>query len=134
METMDTRRWRVRTDHDSDRFGHVTPLRVEEDEESDEVEAGEEIPDFEGGGLRGVRAVRAVHLDAGAEVMPNRAGRSFLGVGGAHGFPPFGNGAIGFEDHGEDFAGTHEVGKFTEERAFAVNGVEAAGFLLGEAH
>lgn len=101
---------------------------------SDDLEAGKEVPDFEGGGFWGVGAVRAVHLDTGAEVVTDSTERGFLGVGGAHGFAPFGDGAIGFEDHGENLAGTHEVGQFAEERPFAMDGVEAAGFLFGEAH
>ena len=100
---------------------------------SDQFHGGEEVADFEGGGFRGVGAVGAVHLDAGTQVAANRAGRGFLGIGGAHGLTPFGDRTIGFENHGEDFAGGHEVGQFTEERALAVDGVEAAGFFFGEA-
>lgn len=102
--------------------------------DSDQFHRGKEVADFEGGGFRRVRAVRAVHLDAGAEIVADGAGRGFLGVGGAHGFAPFGDSAIGFEDHGKDFAGAHKVGKFAEERTLAMDGVEAASFLLGEAH
>ena len=101
---------------------------------SDEFEAGEEIADFEGGGFRGVGAMRTVHLDTAAEVVANRAGHGFLRIRGAHGFAPFGDGAIGFKDHGEDFAGTHEVGEFAEEGALAMDGVKAAGLFFGQAH
>ena len=101
---------------------------------SDEFESGEEVADFEGGGFRGVGTVRAVHLDAGAEIVANRAGRGFFRIGGTHGFAPFRNGAIGFEDHGENFARAHEVGKFTEEGTLAVDGIEASGFFFGESH
>jgi len=102
--------------------------------DSDQFHGGEEIADFEGGGFWGVGAVGAVHLNAGAEVAADGTGRGFLGVGGAHGFAPFRDGAIGFEDHGEDPAGAHEVGEFTEEGSFAMDGVEAAGFFFGQAH
>lgn len=70
----------------------------------DEVEAGEEIADFEGGGFWGVGAVGAVVADAGAEVVADGAWGGFLGVGGAHGVAPFGDGGFGFQDHGDDFA------------------------------
>ncbi len=78
--------------------------------------------------------MRDVIADAGAEVVANGAGRGFFRVGGAHGVTPFADRAISFEHHGEDFAGAHEVGEFAEERTFAMNGVEAAGFFFGEAH
>ena len=70
--------------------------------ESDQLEAGEEIADFEGGSFRGVGAMSAIVADAGAEVAADRAGGGFLGVGGAHGVAPFEDGSFGFEDHGED--------------------------------
>ena len=108
--------------------------QIVENAESDQLLGGEEVADFEGGGFRGVGAVGAVHLDAGAEIAADGAGRGFLGIGGAHGFAPFGDPAIGFEDHGEDFAGAHEIGEFAEKRALAVNGVEAAGLFFGQAH
>ncbi len=100
----------------------------------DKFEAGEEIADFEGGGVGGVGAVRAIVADAGAEVVADGAGRGFLGVGGAHGVSPFQDGTFGFEDHGEDFAGAHEVGEFAEERAGFVDGVKAAGLFLAQTH
>ena len=53
-----------------------------------EVEAGEEVGDFEGGGVGGVGAVGAVIADAGAEVVADGAGGGFFGVGGAHGISP----------------------------------------------
>lgn len=34
--------------------------------DSDQFHGGKEVADFEGSGFRGVGAVRAVHLDAGA--------------------------------------------------------------------
>ena len=76
----------------------------------------------------------AIVADAGAEVMADGAGGGFFGIGGAHGVAPFEDGAFGFEDHGDNFAGAHEVGEFAEEGAGFVYGVEAAGFFFGEAH
>ena len=101
---------------------------------SDEFEAGEEIADFEGGGVWSVGTVGAIVADAGAEIVADGARGGFFGVGGTHGVTPFEDGAVGFEDHSENLAGTHEVGEFTEEGASFVNGIEAASFFFGEAH
>ena len=102
--------------------------------ESNQLEAGEEIADFERGGFRGVGAVCAIVADAGAEVVADGAGSGFLGVGRAHGVAPFEDGALGFEDQSEDFAGAHEGSELGEERALFVDGVEASGFALSEDH
>jgi len=99
-----------------------------------EFEAGEEIADFEGGGVGSVRAVCAIVADAGAEVVADGAWRGFFGVRGAHGVAPLKDDAFGFENHGEDFARAHEVGEFAEEGALFVDSVEAAGFFFGKAH
>jgi hypothetical protein len=101
---------------------------------SDEFEAGEEVTDFEGGSFRSVGAVRAIHLDAGAEIAADGAWPRLLGIGRTHDLAPLGNGALGFKDHGEDFARAHEVGELSEERTLTVDSVEASGFFLGEAH
>jgi len=100
----------------------------------DQIEAGEEVGDLEGGGIGGVGTVSAVGADAGAEVVADGAGGGFLWISRAHRVAPFGDGAFGFEDHGDDFAGGHKVGEFAEEGASFVDSVEAAGFFLGEAH
>src|SRR5258708_25654756 len=102
--------------------------------ESNQFEAGEEIADFEGGGFGRVGAVGAIVADAGAEVVADGAGVSFLWIGGAHGVAPLQDGAFGFEDQGKNFAGAHEVGELGEEAALFVDGVEAAGFFFCEAH
>src|SRR5207244_3659800 len=103
-----------------------------EDETGDdgEIESGvfAAMYGFEGGGFRGIRAVGAIAADAGAEIVANGAWRGFLRVGGAHGVAPLQDGAFCFEDHGEDFAGAHEIGEFGEEGALFVDRVEAAGF------
>src|SRR5882672_12642008 len=101
---------------------------------SDEFKARKEISNFEGRGFRGIGAVGAIVADAGAEVVANGAGGGFLGVGGAHRGAPLQDGVFSFEDYGEDFAGAHEGGELVEEGALAMNGVEASGFLFGDAH
>src|SRR5260370_27218213 len=101
---------------------------------SDEFEAGEEVADFKGSGFRSVGAVSAIVADAGAEVAANGAGCGFLGIGGTHSVAPLDNGAFAFENHGEDFAGTHEVSKLAEEGARFVDGVETAGLFFSETH
>jgi hypothetical protein len=102
--------------------------------ELDQIEAWEEVTDLEVRGVGGIGAVGTIVADAGAEVVPDGAGRSFFRIGGAHGVPPSGDGAIGLQDHSEDFAAGHEVGEFAEEGAGFVDGVEASGFFLREAH
>jgi hypothetical protein len=97
-------------------------------------QARKEIADFEGGSFGGVGAVGAIVADAGTEVAADGAGGGLLGIGGAHSIAPFLDGALGFEDHGEDFSRAHEVGEFAEERTLAMDGVKAAGFFFGEAH
>src|SRR5450755_2908718 len=79
-------------------------LRPYKDRVLDQVQAGEEIVDFESGCVWGVGAVGAVVADAGAQVAANCARGGFLGVSGAHGVTPFGDGVFGFQDHGEDFS------------------------------
>ena len=61
-------------------------------------------------------------------------GAAFLGSVAPMASRHFRIAAFGFQDHGDDFAGTHEVGELAEKRAGFVDGVEAAGFFFGEAH
>ena len=110
------------------------PARSDSAARLNQFEAGEEVADFKGSSFRSVGAVSAIVADAGAEVVANGAGCGFWGIGSTHSVAPLENGAFGFENHGEDFARTHEVGQLAKERALAVDGVEAAGFFLGKAH
>lgn len=64
-----------------------------------------EIADFEGGGLRGVRAVHAVELDVEAVGMAEGAGLGHGRVGLAHDIAPVLDRALAFEDHDYDGAG-----------------------------
>jgi len=61
-------------------------------------------------------------------------GAAFLGSVAPMVSRPLEDGAFGFEDQGEDFAGAHEVGELAEEGALFVNSVEAASFFFGETH
>src|SRR5437667_6533856 len=112
----------------------IVPLLTSNRSRLNKFDAGEEVADFEGGRFRGVGAVSAIVANAGAKVVANRAGGGFFRIGGAHNVAPLENGAFGFENHGEDFAGTHEVGQLAEEGARFVDGVEAAGFFFCQAH
>src|SRR5579884_2906781 len=94
---------------------------------------GEEIRDFERGGVRRVGAVSAIILNAGAEVAADRAGNGFCRIGGTHGFAPASYGAACFEDHNDDFAGAHELGEFGEKSLAAMDGIETFGLGLREA-
>src|SRR6266850_7769836 len=100
----------------------------------DEFKARKEISNFKSGSFWSVGTMGAIVADAGAEIVTDRTGSGFLRIGGAHGVSPLQDGAFGFEDHGEDFAGAHEVCELAEERALAMNRVETAGFLFGETH
>src|SRR3984893_6933250 len=112
----------------------LRPTQDDSRDRLDEFVAGEEVGDFKGGGIGSVGSVGAVVADAGAEIVANGAGGSFLGIGGAHDVAPLGDGAVGFEDHREDLTGGHEGGELAEEGPFFVDGVEAAGFILGQPH
>src|SRR5437879_12718152 len=59
----------------------IVPLLTSNRSRLNKFEAGEEIADFEGGGLRGVGAVSAIVADAGAKVVANRDGCSFFRLG-----------------------------------------------------
>ena len=73
--------------------------------------------------------MRAIISDAGAEVAADGARSGFGGIGGAHGVAPLENRAFGLESQHDDFAGTHELGQFAEEAAFAMDGVKSFRFL-----
>src|SRR5579862_8378139 len=92
---------------------------------SEQLVAGEEVGNLKRSGFRGVGAVRAVVLDAGAEVTTQRARSSLGRVGGAHGFAPARDGAFGFENDGDDLPRTHERRELTEKTSFAMHGVKA---------
>jgi len=93
------------------------PARSDSAARLNQFDAGEEVADFKGSSFRSVGAVSAIVADAGAEVVANGAGCGFLGIGSTHSVAPLENGAFGFENHGEDFVGTHEVSKLAEEGA-----------------
>src|ERR1700745_2534124 len=110
---------------------HPSCQEIQEKAESDQLHRRKKVADFEGRGFRRVRAVCAVHLNTGAEVAANGAGSSLLGIRGPHRFAPFGDGDVGFKDHREDFAGTHEIGELAKKWALTMNRVEATGLFLG---
>src|SRR5256884_2478056 len=76
--------WRIQLEFPPYRY-----YEIHEKSESDQLHRGKKVADFEGRGLRRVRAVCAVHLNTGAEVAANGAGSSLLGVRGPHRFAPF---------------------------------------------
>ena len=89
---------------------------------------GKKVGDFEGGGVGGVGAVGAVAADAGAEVVADGAGGGFLGVGGAHGIAPLGDGVFRFEHHHEHLARAHEFHQLAEEAFSLVDRIKPFGF------
>ena len=94
----------------------------------------EEVADLKGSGIRRVGAVRAIASNAGPQIVPDRAWGGFLGIGRAHGVPPFRDGTFRLQNHSENLAGTHEVRELSEKWALPVNGVESSGLFLGQSH
>ena len=76
--------------------------------------------------------MNGVGVDAFSEVGADGAGGGLLRVRGAHELTVLEDGAFAFEDLDHDGAGGHEGDEILEEGTFAVNGVEALGFSLGE--
>ena len=97
-----------------------------------EFVTGEEVADFEGGGVFGVGAVDGVFADRASELLADGSLFGLGRVGGAHELAEVGDGVVFFEDHGIDDAGAHEISEFAEEAALGVDVVEALGLLLGE--
>src|SRR5262245_42011155 len=97
-----------------------------------EIGAGEEERNLARGGIRGIRAVHDVPLDALGEVGANGAGRSFLRIGGAHDFAILRDGVVAFEHLHDDRTGGHVAHQVLVERALLVDGVERLGLELRE--
>src|SRR5580700_4759363 len=98
-----------------------------------QLRAGKEIANLERGGFRRVRAVRAIVLDAFAELSANGARGGLGWIGCAHRFAPFGDGVFRFEHHSHSFAATHKFRQLAEKRTRAVNRVKSLGLRLGQA-
>src|SRR3954449_7649411 len=80
-----------------------------------EFYSGEEVADFEGGGVFGVGAVDGVLADGGGELLADGSLFGLGGVGCAHELAEVCDGVVLLEDHGEDGAGGHECGELREE-------------------
>ena len=75
----------------------------------DELVAGEEVGQFDGGVLFAVAAVGAVAAHALGEALADCAFRRISGVGCAHDFAPFGNGVFALQAKQDAWAFTHEI-------------------------
>jgi len=93
---------------------------------------GEEVADFDGGVFVRIRAMHRVGFDRFGEFLADRAGIGIGRVGGAHDGAIGGDGVFAFQHLDDDRAGDHEGDEFTEEAAFAVDGVETFGLGLGQ--
>src|SRR3990172_3519821 len=69
-----------------------------------QIERAEEVGDFEGRGLGGVRAVDGILFEAHREVGADRARGRLLGIGGAHKLPVRDDRALAFEHRRDDRA------------------------------
>lgn len=96
-----------------------------------QLQAGEEIGDFDHSGFRRVRAMHGIGFDALGEFLADGAGRGIGRVGGAHHVAVFGNGALAFQHLHNHGAGDHEADQVVEEGPRLVHAVEALGLGLG---
>ena len=86
--------------------------------------AAKKIGDLARGGLRRVRAVHDVLLDALGEVGADRARGGLLRVGRAHDLAVARDGVLALQHLHDDRAGGHVAHQILEERALAMHGVE----------
>src|SRR5262249_37434268 len=97
-----------------------------------QLEPREKERDLRASRLGGVGAGRCVLLDVGAELAAHRALRRLLRIGRAHEVAPALDCVVALEDADEDRARRHELLEIAEEGTLLVDGVEAAGLLVGE--
>jgi hypothetical protein len=127
----------LREHHQGSGTGQADPRRSGRNRRSyrDRLEqfvAGEEVADFKRGGFGGIGTMRAVVLDARAEVTADASRRRFGGIGGAHRLAPERNGIVRLQHQDDDPARTHELREVLEESPLAMHGVKAFGLDLGE--
>src|ERR1035437_9791085 len=98
-----------------------------------QIRGAEEEAQF---GLRGVRRVRAVYrvaLDAGREPLADGALRGVGRVGGAHGLAPLADGVLALQRHHDEGPFGHELHQPGEEWFLAMHRVESLGLRFAEA-
>lgn len=93
-----------------------------------QLQTGEKVGDFKGGGFRGIGTMGGVFADGRAELLAQGAGVGLGRIGGAHQVAPFLDGVGGFQHHDDAGAAAHEIGQFAEKRPGFVHVVEAFGF------
>src|SRR5205823_11432144 len=79
-----------------------------------------------------IRSVNRVLLDRFAEILANRSGIRFRGIGRAHHFAQMRHGVIALERGHEDRTRRHVIDKRFEERPLAMYGVKTFGLFLRE--
>lgn len=73
-----------------------------------------------------------IGVDRLREVSPDRSGRSFLGVCGAHQFAVQGNGVLTLKHLNNNRPGSHKPDQIGVKRALFVLGIKPAGQIIGE--
>jgi len=99
-----------------------------------EVNSWEEIPNFEGGSLRGVRAVDGVVLDVGGVEFADGSRGGMGGISGTHDLAQPRYDAFAFQDHHQRSSRTHKRGQTLEKRLTAMHRIKSFGFILGKIH
>src|SRR5678816_2022001 len=89
----------------------------------------EEESDLLARGIRTVRAVHDVALDALGEVRADGTGRGFLRIGGAHDIAVLRDRVLALEHLHDDRTGGHVAHKIAIGRALAMNCIEALRLL-----
>src|SRR5690606_3477809 len=89
------------------------------------IDFREEESDLCPGGFGSIRTMNGIGVDAVREISTDRTCVSLLGVGCAHQVTILLDGILTLERLNENRAGDHEFNKILEERALAVDGVEA---------
>src|SRR5262245_49207567 len=97
-----------------------------------QLQAAEEVADLERRRLRAVAAVDRVLLDVAREVLADRPRRRLRRIGRAHELPVLLDRALPFEDRDQNRSAGHELAQAREERALAVDVVEALGLRARE--
>src|ERR1700676_3781397 len=99
-----------------------------------ELNFAEEIADFPGRGIRRVRAMDDVLVDARRKIGANRSPGRLLRIGGAHHLAIACDRALALEDLHHDRTRRHEAHQILEERALAMHRIKPLRFRLRELH
>src|SRR5258707_4118688 len=99
-----------------------------------ELNFSKEVGNFPRCGIRRIRPMDDVFIDAGGKIGANRALGGLLRIGGANDLSILGDRALTLEHLDHHRTRSHEAHQILEERTFAVNGIKALRFRLRELH